>query len=229
MFGLKAAPSYFQGQMATQVLGELLHLLCELFVDDLITWGRSEEEFLANLRRIFERLRQKRVKLHPDKCELGVTELEFVGHVINSEGLSMSQDKIRKVLDFELPATVKELRSFIGLCNYFSDHIRNCSLLLRPLHLSVTRHSKDLSARKASQALLEWTVQDREAFDAVKSAVEVCPTLFFLDEEGEILLSTDASDYGIADFSVRRGRMEWNARCDSCAILLTRLSYGGVQ
>ena len=72
MFGLKAAPSYFQGQMATQVLGDLLHALCELFVDDLITWGKSEEEFLANLRRIFERLRLKRVKLHPDKCELGL-------------------------------------------------------------------------------------------------------------------------------------------------------------
>ncbi len=197
MFGLCSAPSYFHGQMATTVLGSVLHRLCELFMDDVITWGGDEEEFLRNLRAVFERLRACNIKVHPDKCELGVPELEFVGHVINSQGLSMSEEKVRKVLNFELPSTVKELRSFVGLCNYFSEHIPRCSELLSPLHKCIKRTSAGQSKRKAKQTSVQWSEHEKEAFQAIKRAIEACATLFFLNDEDPVDLATDASDYGI--------------------------------
>lgn len=201
MFGVKVAPSFFMGEIATSVLRELLYTICELFIDDVITWGEDEEEFLHNLRQIFQRLREKRVKVNPDKCELGVEKLEFAGHLIDRNGISMSDDKVRKVLNFPLPKTVKELRSFVGLCNYFSDHIQNSSILLRPLHKSIVKHvSGQSSKRKASQAEVEWSVETSLAFQDVQRAIEACPTLFFLNDTDEVYLLTDASDYGIGAY-----------------------------
>jgi hypothetical protein len=79
--------------------------------------------------------------------------MEFVGHVLTKQGIKMSDEKIRKVLDFPLPTIVKELRSFIGLVNYFSEHIRNCSTLLRPLMSLImeTTGDVDLNSRRASK------------------------------------------------------------------------------
>ncbi len=200
MFGMRAAPSYFQGVMSTKVLCDLLHRICELYIDDVITWGKDEDEFLSNLRSIFARLREKNVKINPDKCELGVTQLEFVGHVVDCNGVTMSDENIRKVLDFPLPDNVKALRSFVGLCNYFSDHLRDSSLLLRPLHKSIARHSAGLSKRRAAQTTLDWLPEEKEAFYALKSAIEECTTLFFIDDTAEIFLATDACDHGIGAY-----------------------------
>jgi hypothetical protein len=146
MFGIMAAPSYYQGHMGKTVLQELLGLICELYIDDIFFWGMDEDDYLRNLRTLFQPLRERLIKVHRDKCELGKERLEFLGHVINASGISMSDAKINKVLDFPLPKTVKELRSFVGLCNYF---IRDFSLLLRPLHRSIARHSNGLSKRRA--------------------------------------------------------------------------------
>jgi transposase InsO family protein len=200
MFGVKAAPSFFQGHMAKTVLFGLHEVICELFIDDVFIWGRDEDEFLANLRSLFERLREKKISVHPDKCELGVKKIEFLGHVLDSQGISMSDSKINKVLDFPLPNNVKDLRSFVGLCNYFGDHIRNSAMILRPLHKSIARHASGLSKRKAQRALLEWSEEETEAFEEIKSAMASCPTLFFLNDTDEVYLLTDASDYGIGAY-----------------------------
>ena len=200
MFGIMAAPSYYQGHMAKTVLDELLHQICELYIDDIFMWGQTEDEFLANLRQIFQRLREKNITVNPDKCELGVPRLEFVGHVIDQDGIGMSEDKTDKVLDFPLPENVKQLRSFLGLCNYFSDHIRDSSNILRPLHKMVARHTAGLTKRKASAASLEWVPDEIEAFHAIKNAMARCPKLFFVNETSEIYLLTDASDFGIGAY-----------------------------
>ena len=82
--GLKAAPSYFQGALATCVLVGLIYQICELYIDDIIVHGKTEDEFVDNLRQVFTRLKNKGLVVNPDKCFIGMTEVEFVGHIINS-------------------------------------------------------------------------------------------------------------------------------------------------
>jgi hypothetical protein len=77
-FGLKCAPSYFQGNIEQVVLGDLIHRMFELYIDDVITWGTTDDEFLTHLDVLFKRFKEMNIKLHPDKCLLGVPELEFV-------------------------------------------------------------------------------------------------------------------------------------------------------
>ena len=127
--GLKGAPSYFQRMLATVVFCGLIHLIMELYIDDVIVHGPDDIEFIKRLRQVFERLRKYKVTLNPAKCRFGMNQIEYVGHIIDPTGLTFSQDKKDKVKDFPLPVTAKHVRSFIGLANYFRDHIQNHSTI----------------------------------------------------------------------------------------------------
>ena len=106
----------------------------KIYIDDIITGGDSEEDLLVNLRRVFKRLAEHNIKLNPKKLKIGLTEIEYVGHVLSAEGVNMTGEKILKVLDFVRPQTVKTLRSFLGLTAYFQNHILNYALVVNPLH-----------------------------------------------------------------------------------------------
>ena len=80
--------------MATNVLGSHLHEICELFMDDVISWGRDDDEYLSGLRKMFARFREKNIKVHPGKCFLGVPQLEFVGHVVDVNALRWQRRRL---------------------------------------------------------------------------------------------------------------------------------------
>ena len=119
-FGLKGAPSFYQQQIANALEG-LLYKCCEVYIDDIIIYGTTEEEFLDNLRAVLERLDERGITVNPAKCKFGVESVEYVGHVVSHDGLTMSEEKKAKVLDFPIPDTTKQLRGFLGLVNYFRD------------------------------------------------------------------------------------------------------------
>jgi hypothetical protein len=110
--GLKGAASYFQRMMASRVLAGLLYIFVELYLDDVVVYATSDEEFLARLRVVFERFRQFNITLNPKKCYFGLAEVEFVGHVLKSDGVCFSTEKRTKVLDFALTVKQKQLKSF---------------------------------------------------------------------------------------------------------------------
>ena len=192
--GLKGAPSFFQMMIATMVLAGLLYTICELYIDDIITTGQTEEEFMSNLRKIFKRCRQYNIKLNPKKCRLGLGEVEYVGHQINSEGLTFTKKKRDSVIDFPRPEYGKQLKSFLGLANFFRDHIRNHSTVVKPLQDMIS----DYEATK--RAKLKWTEETTAAFEEIKQLIDQCPTLYFMHEDAPVYLHTDASDYGIGAY-----------------------------
>ncbi len=115
--GLKGAASYFQRMMASEVLAGLLYIFVELYLDDVLVYATKDEEFLIRLRVVFERFRQFNITLNPKKCYFGLAEVEFVGHVLKTDGICFSTEKRNKVLNFALPAKQKQLKSFLGLCD----------------------------------------------------------------------------------------------------------------
>jgi hypothetical protein len=141
-FGLKRAPSYFQEQMASVVLNGLIYSSCEMYIADCNIFASSEDQFIDRLREIFLRFRQHYLFLKATKCYFGFPELDFVGKVVSESGLKMSQDKIRSVLDFPIPLVSKQLKSFLGLVNYFHDFIRNHSSTVKPLHALIENYER---------------------------------------------------------------------------------------
>jgi transposase InsO family protein len=190
--GIKDAPSFFQHAMATVVLIGLIHAICELYIDDCITWGISDEEYLDRLRNIFERFRKYRVTVNPKKTHLGLSRIEYVGHVLDHEGITFSDKKIREVLDFPLPKTQSQLKSFLGLVNYMRENLRNLSTVAHPLFEMTQNYRKN--------RLLQWTPEREAAFLDVKQLVQDLPKLFYSDPDGQIIMYTDASDYGVGAY-----------------------------
>ena len=129
-FGLKGLPAFFQRAMQTEVLSDLQYNICETYLDDVLTWGQNEEEFLHRLDIILQRFSSVGLTINPKKCSLGLQQVEYTGHVVDSSGLSFSTEKKAKVVDFVKPRTQKELKSFLGLANYFRNHIQNHSLVV---------------------------------------------------------------------------------------------------
>jgi hypothetical protein len=108
--GLKGAGSFFQRQMAMNVLVGLVSIVCELYLDDVLVYGETETEFLKNLRTVFVRFRKHKILLKPKKCAFGMNKIEFVGHTISEEGVSFSREKLQEVLDFPRPVKQQQLR-----------------------------------------------------------------------------------------------------------------------
>ena len=76
-FGLKGAPSFFQERMATVVLAGLLYTVCELYIDDCIVYANTNDEFIEKLIAVFARFRLFGIKLNPNKCHFGLSEIDI--------------------------------------------------------------------------------------------------------------------------------------------------------
>ena len=136
--GLKGAPSYFQQQMTSTVLKGLYQRICEVYIDDVIVYGKDEDEFLMNIRTVFERFRRFRITLNPKKCKLGLNRVEYVGRIIDDTGLSFSKEKREQIVNLGLPIRQKDLKSFIGLIGFFRNHVEGHSVLVKPLQDMIT-------------------------------------------------------------------------------------------
>ena len=198
--GLKGAPGYFQRQLSLVFIAAgLLYLGLELYIDDIIVYGHTKEEFMSRLRRTFQVLRDKRITLNPDKCKFGYNKVEYVGHTIDESGLDFSETKKNKVLNFPVPVLSKHLKSFLGLCNYFRDHVPKYSTRVKPL--------LDLLQNYDKHRKLVWTDESEAAFYEVRDAVATCVKLFFMhhdDPNYEVVLCTDASAYGLGGYLCQR-------------------------
>jgi hypothetical protein len=190
--GLKGAPSHFQHQMQTEVLKDLIYNICEIYLDDIIIFAETEEEFIERLDIVFNRLKDYNITVNPEKVKLGMSEIEYLGHVINKEGLSFSQKKRDEVFNFRKPETQKQMRSFLGLTGQFRDHVRYYDRFVGPLQ--ETYHNYKPYNK------IHWTQQLDDCFVGLQAAIHECPLLYFIDENGSIILETDASQYGIGAY-----------------------------
>ena len=189
-FGPKRAPSYFQEQMASDVLAGLVFVICEIYLDDIIIYATGNDEFVDRTRQVFARLRVKGLRLKAKKTKLGLAKIEYVGKEISAHGLSMSTTRIKAFLDIPRPRTVTDLRKFLGVANYFHMFIANHSAVTTHLHKMI-----EPQARKSTK--LTWSPQGRVAFETLRDLIANCPLLHFPNDTSPIILRTDASDFGI--------------------------------
>ena len=169
----------FQKVMDT-VLRGIPRVIC--YIDDILVTGTTREEHLSNLEQVLARLQKHGLRFNKPKCKYLKPSVNYLGLIVNAEGVHTSDEKIRAVIEVPQPRNVKELRSFLGMMNYYRKFIPNLATVLKPLTSLL-----QLSTR------WHWSTQCAKAFQKPNN----CPVLVHYDTTLPMRLATDASSHGV--------------------------------
>ena len=156
------------------------------YLDDILVSGRTEEEHLTNLRKVLERLQEHGIRAKRAKCTFLKTSVQYLGHVIGANGLHATDAKIEAIVNVPSLKNVTELRSYLGLLNYYGRFIPNLASLIHPLN-KLLRHNMTW----------RWTKSCRDAFKSTKEKIVSPNVLIHYDVARPLRLAADASAYGI--------------------------------
>ncbi|XP_032888189.1 uncharacterized protein K02A2.6-like [Amblyraja radiata] len=183
VFGVASAPAMWQRAME-QVLQGIPGTQC--YLDDILITGRTVEEHLSNLERVLGRLKPCGLRANKAKCDFFKEQLAYCGHLIDRHGLHKSPDKIAAVVNAPAPVNVSQLRSFLGLINYYHKFLPNLSAILYPLN-----------GLLKSGVKWNWSLECVKAFADSKALITSRKVLAHFDPAIPIKLACDASPYGI--------------------------------
>ena len=148
-----------------------------------MTFSKTLTEHLQRLEETFTRFTVYKLKLNPAKCQILQEQFLYLGHIISKEGIRPDPKKIEAVAKMPAPTNVKQLRSFLGLCNYYRKFIKN--------YYWHTSQLYDLFNN------FRWTPAAYNDFERLKEMLTKLPMRKYLDYNKQFLVNTDASDEGI--------------------------------
>lgn len=154
-----------------------------IYLDDVLVYSQNFKDHLHHLRLVFDRFCEAGLKLKPSKCHFGQKEVKYLGHVITTEGIQPDPEKVKVIQEYPAPTSVKEVRAFMGLTNYYRKFVKGFAQVASPLH--------DLTKKGAS---FLWTEDCQKAFDTLKKALTEAPILAYPDFTQSFQLATDASN-----------------------------------
>ena len=185
-FGLCNAPATFC-RLMENVMSDIVWQKCLVYLDDVIAFGRTMEETIENLKAVLIRVKKNNLKLKASKCFLFRRKVEYLGHEVSGKGIRPSPQKIVTLHDIAMPKTLKEVRSFLGVCSYYRRFIPEFS-----------EHAEALIALTRKGVVCNTDTNEcRKAFEVLKEKLIAAPTLHYVDPALPFLLDTDASDNAI--------------------------------
>ena len=182
-FGLTNGPATWQHYI-NDVLFEYLNEFAQAYMDNILIYSKILKEHKAHIRKVLAKLRAAGLYVDIEKYKFHVQETTFLGIIVSTEGLKMDPRKVKTIIDWATPATLKQVQSFIGFCNFYRRFIRNFSRIIKPLHKLVQKDFK-----------FDWNEACQAAFDELKKAITTAPVLRHFDRSRVAILETDSSDY----------------------------------
>jgi hypothetical protein len=185
-FGLSLAPAVFS-MFVAHVLRPYLHIFVVVYIDDILVYTTgTKEEHQNQVKLVLQKLQEFQLYVKLSKCRFTVKEIDFLGYVITSKGLTTDENKIAPIRNWKRPTDVKEVQRFLGLTNYYRRFI--------PGYSSVSKPMTDLT--KKGQPF-QWNLDQEEAFNKLKVAVTTAPLLRYPNTKEPFLMDTDASEFAI--------------------------------
>ena len=161
-FGLTNAPSTLQSCMNHTFRAQLRKYLL-VFFDDILIYNKTWEEHLKHLDEVLSILEEHLLYAKMSKCEFGMKEMLYLGHIIGAKGVQVHMEKIRAIKDWPTPKTVTELKGFIGLSTYYRRYVKGFSQFAAPL--------TDLTKKGP----FTWTDLAQKTFEEMKVIMSSCP------------------------------------------------------
>ena len=158
----------------------------QVYLNDIIIYSPSTDVHVKHVRTVLKLLIDHGLYVKLEKCDFHVKETKFLGFIVSIEGLTMDKGKLISIIDWPAPKNVKELQSFLGLCNFYRKFIKNFSTIIEPLWTLL---------KKNTDFILD--VREDNAFNELKNAFSGNEVLIYPDPEKEFVVETDASDYAV--------------------------------
>ena len=181
-FGIASAPGIFQRAME-ELLGDMQNVVC--YLDDILIVAANQLQHDKLLRLVLTRLEKAGLKLKFEKCTIGVPEVTYLGFRIDAHGLHPTENKLQAIKDAPRPVDIKQLRSFLGLLNFYRRFIPKASTILEPLNRLL----------KADEPWV-WNVAQENSFREAKETLLKSEALVHFDPRKPIVVAADSS-YGI--------------------------------
>jgi len=164
-------------------------------MDDIIVISKTFEEHLEALQKVFSLLREAELAINWEKCQFLKPELEYLGFIVGQGKLRTCPDKVKSIVEFPPPKTVKQVRSFLGLCAWYKRFIPLFSDLAEPLTKLLHKKVK-----------WSWDNEQQLSFDKLKSALACYPVLHCPDFDFPFEVQCDASNVGLGAVLVQHIR-----------------------
>ena len=162
------------------------------YIDDILIASENESDHLQDLNALFEKLEENGLCINLQKCSFLRSELQFLGHKINSHGTLPLMEKVDAIKNYEKPLTVKGLRRFLGLVNFYHRYIDRAAEHLAPL-TDLIRGNKNASSKRK----VIWNSKADQAFSAAKKLLSESSLLHYPVIGAETSIAVDASDVAI--------------------------------
>jgi hypothetical protein len=190
--GGRNAPATHQRRMFIALRG-LIGKICHAYLDDIIIWSQTVAEHAKNVKLVLDALRKACLFCSPKKTSLFCTEIDFLGHRISASGIEADASKAKRILDWPIPNSASDVRSFLGLVRYLDQFL--------PSLADHTRLLTPLTTKSSESEWPGWTEQHQEAFDAIKRLVVSRDCLTTIDHDNlgdnKIFVTCDASDWRV--------------------------------
>ncbi|CAC5381349.1 unnamed protein product [Mytilus coruscus] len=182
-FGVSSAPGIFQ-----RTIENLLQGIPSVVVrvDDILVTGSSKSEDLDNLETVLSKLQESGMRLNKDKCVFLAPEVVYLGHRIDQHGIYPNESKVKAITEAPAPKNVTELKSYFRNAKLLQRFLQDLSSKLAPLHELLQKQKE-----------WKWDKPQQEAFELSKTLLKSSKVLVHYDPNKEIILSCDASPYGI--------------------------------
>ena len=197
-FGLKNAPMAFQAMMQS-----ILANCCEftfVYLDDILIFSKSKNDHLNHLRKIFQTLHNNGLYLNMKKCVFAQHRLDFLGHSVGIDGVDVLQSKIKAIKELPRPTNRKELKRFLGLCNYYHRHIPKLAETTAPL--------SEISGgpKSTNRKPLHLNETQIKSYNDTLATLSKAVTLAFEDHEKPLIVCSDASDSHVGAVLEQEGK-----------------------
>nr|GEX31216.1 hypothetical protein [Tanacetum cinerariifolium] len=175
-FGLTNAPVVFMDLM-NRVCRPYLNKFMIVFIDDILIYSKTQEEHVEHLKLVLELLKKEKLYAKFSKCELWLRKVQFLGHVINGNGIHVDPSKIEAVKNWKAPRTLTEVCSFLRLAGYYRRFIENFSKIAKSLTI-LTQKCKTF----------DWGEEHELVFQTLKDRLCNAPILALLDRPKEFVV-----------------------------------------
>ncbi|XP_046812674.1 uncharacterized protein K02A2.6-like [Lucilia cuprina] len=182
-FGISSAPEIFHGEMV-RLFGNIEGLV--IYMDDFLIHAPSVETHNVILNKVLERARNVGLRFNRMKSKILKTEIKFIGHIFDSNGVRPDDKRVESILSMPVPQNKQELQRFLGMITYLSPFIDNLSFK--------NKHLRDLLK---DNVIWSWNREQQVEFEDLKKVITKAPVLAYYDTMKPLTLSVDASKFAV--------------------------------